>query len=661
MKNGNLHAAKTAKNDEFYTRLVDIEEECWHYKDHFKDAVVYCNCDDARQSNFFKYFSLNFEFLGLKKLITTSYNPNGHGTKFVYEGDKNGNRMPDDSEIEVTELEGNGDFRSPECVELIKEADVVVTNPPFSCYSSDTEVLTLNGWKLFKNIDIETDLIYSLNPQTNEIEVVKAIDSIKSPINGSIYNFQNRFMDLMVTGNHKMLAHSKSNDGYKCKGLIDASDIKKTDLLPIKGFNYEGANKEFFVLPSVIQKEQYTRKEIQVEARKINMNDWLEFFGFWLADGCTRQGLNSQGNPRNVVSIKQSLANKEYVVDLYKRIGFECKLSISGRDKGNFEVYNKQLWEYLNQFGKSEQKYIPREFLNLGKENLYYLYKGYINGDSHKGNGGIILSSKSKSLMNDFQEIILKLFGQIVAVRAVNTTYNNEPYRYYKISFRDTYHHNYSKYGNPKKVDYNDYVYCLTLEKNHIMLVRRDGKMSWCGNCFRDYVRTLVENDKKFLVIGNMNAITYKEIFPLIKENKLWLGCNPVKSFIVPLKEVENEKTQYIDKNGQVCQKFGNILWFTNLDHKKRHYDICLNKRYDPELYPKYDNYDAIEVSKVIDIPYNYDGVMGVPITFLGKYNPKQFEIVEFRKGSDGKDLVYSSRGGRQIQPYFRILIRRCR
>ena len=133
-KNSNLHAAKVAKNDEFYTMLTDIEKEMSHYKDFFKGKVVYCNCDDARESNFFKYFSKNFEFLGLKKLITTGYKAEGKGVVLVYEGDKNGNRKVDDAEVEVRELQGSGDFRSAECIEFLKEADVVVTNPPFSLF-----------------------------------------------------------------------------------------------------------------------------------------------------------------------------------------------------------------------------------------------------------------------------------------------------------------------------------------------------------------------------------------------------------------------------------------------------------------------------------------------------------------------------------------------
>ena len=133
-KNTNLHSAKKAKNDEFYTQLSDIEKEMAHYKEFFKGKIVYCNCDDARESNFFKFFANNFESLGLKKLITTGYKENGKGVKLVYEGDKNGNFMVDDEEITVTELNGNGDFRSEECIELLKECDVVVTNPPFSLF-----------------------------------------------------------------------------------------------------------------------------------------------------------------------------------------------------------------------------------------------------------------------------------------------------------------------------------------------------------------------------------------------------------------------------------------------------------------------------------------------------------------------------------------------
>ena len=306
MANANLSNAKRAKNDEFYTQLSDIENELKHYKNHFAGKVVYCNCDDARESNFFRFFQKKFNDYGLKKLVTTSYNEDGHGSLLVYEGDTNGNGKLDDNEVKVSELNGNGDFRSEECIELLKESDIVVTNPPFSL--------------------------------------------------------------------------------------------------------------------------------------------------------------------------------------------------------------------------------------------------------------------------------------------------------------------------------------------------------------FRDYIATLVQYDKKFLVIGNQNAITYKEIFPLIKENKLWTGNNMVKTFRVP--QVTNKNCEVLP-NGEIIAKFGSICWFTNLDIKKRHEEIILYKKYNEEEFPKYDNYDAIEVSKVCEIPKDYDGIMGVPITFLYRYNPSQFEIVGQMANTSITETNFGYPFVNGKRKYARILIRK--
>lgn len=265
--NANLHKAKDAKNDEFYTQLTDVAKELMHYKAHFKGKIVFCNCDDPTWSAFWKYFHLNFAELGLKKLISTHYDREEATYKMEYTG---GN----DNDIEVgvkTPLEGNGDFRNQECLDLLDECDIVVTNPPFSL--------------------------------------------------------------------------------------------------------------------------------------------------------------------------------------------------------------------------------------------------------------------------------------------------------------------------------------------------------------FREYVAVLMEHEKKFLIIGNKNAITYKEFFPLLKDDEVWIGCTNVKEFLQP--------------DGSI-KKFGNIGWFTNLDVAKRHEKLILWKKYTPEEYPKYDNYDAINVNKVSEIPCDYDGVIGVPITFLDKYNPDQFEII----GMDLNDSV---------------------
>lgn len=154
---------------------------------------------------------------------------------------------------------------------------------------------------------------------------------------------------------------------------------------------------------------------------------------------------------------------------------------------------------------------------------------------------------------------------------------------------------------------------------------------------FREYVAQLIEYDKKFIIIGNQNAITYKEIFPLLKDNKVWLGYKAGDmAFTVPDTYEERATRFWIDEKGQKWRSMGNVCWFTNLDIDKRHENLILYKTYNPEEYPHYDNYDAIEVSKVADIPCDYDGCMGVPITFMDKYNPEQFEIIGATE-SEGK------------------------
>ncbi len=174
---------------------------------------------------------------------------------------------------------------------------------------------------------------------------------------------------------------------------------------------------------------------------------------------------------------------------------------------------------------------------------------------------------------------------------------------------------------------------------------------------FREYVATLIKHGKKFLIIGNQNAITYKEIFHLLKENKIWLGYKAGDmSFRVP-DYYQPRKTHYWeDETGQKWRSLGNICWYTNLDIAKRHEDLVLYKTYSKTEYEKYDNYDGININKVSEIPKDYFGAMGVPITFLDKYNPDQFEIIKFRKGDDDKDLSINGKC-----PYFRILIKRKR
>lgn len=206
-------------------------------------------------------------------------------------------------------------------------------------------------------------------------------------------------------------------------------------------------------------------------------------------------------------------------------------------------------------------------------------------------------------------------------------------------------------------VDLADVEHLLKNKKNALTLLHGDGDFRSTESLellkeadivitnppfslFREYVAQLVEYGKKFIILGNQNAITYKEVFSLIKENLIWLGVDNggTKWFRVP--EHYDIKTESRIKvvNGIKYFSFGSIMWFTNLDHAKRHENITLYKHYAAEEYPHYDNYNAIEVSKVAEIPCDWDGLMGVPITFLDKFNPEQFEILGItdRQNSSG-------------------------
>ena len=214
--------------------------------------------------------------------------------------------------------------------------------------------------------------------------------------------------------------------------------------------------------------------------------------------------------------------------------------------------------------------------------------------------------------------------------------------------------------NNDGRADLADVEYLMRNRKNTMTLLNGDGdfRSPECVellreadvvvtnppfSLFREYITLLEEYRKYFIIIGNMNAVTYKEIFPMIAENRLWLGYNSGHFWFKVPDSYEIKKTDFkIDEHGQKWRRMGNICWFTNVDIEKRHENMPLFRNYSPELYPKYDNYDAINVDRTVDIPCDYYGVMGVPITFLSQYNPDQFEIVAFRKGTDGKDLVYS-------------------
>ena len=271
--NNNLKKAKAGKNDEFYTELTDIEKELRHYKHHFKDKVVFCNCDDPRISNFFHYFSYNFEALGLKKLITTCYknqdrdlfstHQSERAIWLEYTGDKNGNNVPDVEEIGINHLQGDGDFRSKESIELLKQADIVVTNPPFSLFREyvaqliehDKKFLIIGNqnvitykeiFKLIKENKLWAGIEnggtkwfrvpdhYDIQTETR----IKTVDGQKFFSMGSVYwftNLENRKRNEDITLYKTYIGNEKSYPKYD---YYDAIEVSKVSDIPI---DYKGA------------------------------------------------------------------------------------------------------------------------------------------------------------------------------------------------------------------------------------------------------------------------------------------------------------------------------------------------------------------------------------------------------------------------------------
>lgn len=204
---------------------------------------------------------------------------------------------------------------------------------------------------------------------------------------------------------------------------------------------------------------------------------------------------------------------------------------------------------------------------------------------------------------------------------------------------------------------------------------------------FREYVSTLIDNNKQFIIIGNVNAITYKEIFPLLKDDKMWIGASihsGDRAFYVPDDYPMRASGCGIDEDGRRFIRVKGVRWYTNLDMKLRHDELILVKKYNPEEYPKYENYDAINIDRTADIPYDYSGNMGVPITFLDKYSPDQFEIIGLgianlglsigvqpyktehkvyrkevqKRGAVDGDLYMLDENGNPVVPYARVIIR---
>jgi len=303
---------------------------------------------------------------------------------------------------------------------------------------------------------------------------------------------------------------------------------------------------------------------------------------------------------------------------------------------------------------------------NIAKQDEFYtqlddIEKEMVNYKKHFENKVILCNCDDPYESNFFKYFAMN-FNHLKLKKLITTCYVNSSIQGELLPLSKVKEIKYSTNGkHPYKVelaqkDMNGVIGLpdvenLLKDKNNVTLLNGDGdfRSDECVellkqsdivvtnppfSLFREYISQLIKYDKKFIILGNTNAITYKDFFKLIKENKVWLGYNNgAKTYLVPNDYTQNNT--FIGEDGKKYAKMGNTSWYTNFDTNKRHEPLTLYRKYNTKEYPQYDNYEAINIDKVSDIPVDYEGAMGVPITFLDKYNPEQFEII----GQTGVDI----------------------
>ena len=395
---------------------------------------------------------------------------------------------------------GGVDFLKYEPKEKLKMD--IITNPPYKCFSNDTECYTKDGWKTWEQLNYE-DKILSINPQTLEVEWSNINKIIHYEVDEDMYHFKKSHMDILCTKGHRMFACNKKGVVYKDNDLIHSQDIHTTHFIPRTGYSWNGNNTKYFVLPSIdgISYAQPVHKdEIQ-----ILMKDWVDFFGMWLADGYCRHTKNSHGNYRKTIGIKQKYDNADMIRSILNKLPFNYKEYLDKNRKNpciNFEIHNEQLWNYLKQFGKSSEKFIPNEIKDLDTDFLNNFINSYFNGDGseykstkYKNVIGKIYRTTSKHLAEDIQEILLKLgyLSHITTSDYANT--NGNIVKQYTIVYSPN--SIYNKYFYPsaeKSIEhYKGIVWCVNLMKNGVFLLRRNGKEFISGNCATEFVEHALE------------------------------------------------------------------------------------------------------------------------------------------------------------------------
>ena len=366
----------------------------------------------------------------------------------------------------------------------IPKAQLVIADIPY-CYDEQTECWTAEGWKKYTELTLN-DTVMSLNAVTQEIEYSSIERIIIRDNDERMISFNNNNLNLLVTENHRMFVKSdRKRQGIGIRNVRWSSEngirlAKKTGamwFIPRSGYSYTSHSKvNEIVIPAC---DILTKGREHVKAETIIPLDvWLPFFGLWLADGCVCNSKASDGRQLYTVSIKQAGERRKAVMEMLERLPYKAiEYSNKGTDRSNINIYSKQLWLYMKQFGKSDEKFIPRWILDLPTEYLQLLWKWYTFGDSHISGTGIKISSISERLINGLQEIALKL-GTLCQIRTFSCGNSTLYYFQYNPESRNI------RYSGKRYVDdYSGKVWCITLTNNSVFLVRRNGLIAFSGNC----------------------------------------------------------------------------------------------------------------------------------------------------------------------------------
>ena len=429
------------------------------------------------------------------------------------------------------------DFRSMCCRlrldnrELYKRGGGLFGAAPLTgCYDEETEILTENGWKFFKDLTTEEN-VFTLTDD-NRIELHQSQKLFQYDYEGEMYHFKTKSLDLLVTPNHRMVVDNRRSNKRE---FVEAKDFNPdSHLIPKQGI-WEGEEREYFELPpiaimrgtgptscfseeeietikkmknegetlyqiannfncnpvtiyNVCTKNNYgnlqrTKIKYEAPALKIKMDDWLKFFGFFLAEGSTDNEKNALSHGYRIVITQINKQKQQEIKQVLDSLPFKYHLE----GENNLVICNKQLWAYLRQFGNKYTKFIPKEIKNLSKRQLNILFNWMVKGDGHirKTTGQINYWTVSPKLADDLQEIILKLgyLGTLTLTQNKISQINGRKIKsglVYNISIQKTKHYRLRK-NNPQKIYYKGKVYCCEVP-NHTVFVRRKGKVSWCGN-----------------------------------------------------------------------------------------------------------------------------------------------------------------------------------